>query len=147
MADKTAASRMRKMRSKKSAEAAEAIKAMGDDVLMDGLRESVDMLRRSGLPAPSPAELGSEPPSDRALGISRIISAATKAVALGKARGELITAKEHQQRLMEMAGAIKHAIGQFGAYLPGDLTPEERERCAQAMQRASNTALQKIERQ
>ena len=146
MPAKTAAERKRNQRSREGSEASRVIREMGDAALHDALSASIEMLRRSGLPAPSPAELAEEPAADRALGIGRIIGAASKAVELARKRGELITATEHNLRLMEMAGAVKHAIGQFSAYLPGDLSPQDRERCSAAMKKASESAMANIER-
>jgi hypothetical protein len=119
---------------------------MGGEVLSDSLRESIEMLTRAGLPAPSVQELQDEPAADRALGISRIIGAAGKAVELGRRRGELITATEHRERLMAMAQALKRAAAQFPAHLPGDLPPDLRAICAQAMASGSVAALSDIER-
>jgi hypothetical protein len=120
--------------------------AIPAEVLKSGLLSSVDMLRESGLAVPTTSDLADSSASDKANAINRIISAATKALDLARKRAELITADEHKAGLMAMAATLKRCIAQMPAYLPSDLEPHERKRCAEAMAKACVSALNDLEK-
>lgn len=132
------------------ARAKERVEAVLTDMpggeLTAALRDSLELLAAAGLPAPTTEDLQAAELPDRVLGISRLLSAAAKAVDLARARGELVRATVHRQRLAEFAGMLKRCIGQMPAHLPADLTPENRAICTLAMARACEVALAGLER-
>jgi hypothetical protein len=142
----TPAERMAKMRGRRRAASDAGIASSSSSELGQSLADSIDILRRSGLPCPTQEELATETPGDRAGAIGKILGAAAKALDLARRRGELVSGQEAQAAMMALAASVRQALERMPAYLPADLTPDVREAATSAMRQAQAQAFAALER-
>ena len=142
----TSTERGRKHRERKAAAATASLRSMGSEQVGTALADAIAILKRSGLPCPSHAELEQEPPGDRARAIGSILVAAAKAMDLARKRGELVSGAEAQSAMVALGASVRQSLERMPAYLPASLSPDARDACIAAMRQAQAQAFAMLER-
>jgi hypothetical protein len=125
--DPTARRRKANQVARRAAEAVAQLRELQSPVVRDSLQSSIELLRDSGLPAPTHKELQALDPAERCTAIMRLLGASGKGLEIARRRAQLIDAEEHRTRLQEFAAMIQGLLGKMKPSIPASATPDERQ--------------------